>query len=119
MMGKDSDFSLPIEEIKAKMKENPQLYKEDLGERDIDDLGEADFDFQGWLIPQLSLRRILTEIGFKIDTETNRLYISNDSPILDTYPNIILDDGMGYGHNIGKVNEVVINKDDKIEFWSL
>ena len=47
------------------------------------------------MIPNLTLRQILEQIGFVVDEETNRLYINNNNSILDRCPNVIEDDGMG------------------------
>ena len=39
-----------IDEVKKEMLRNPSSFKNELGERKIEDLTELDFDFQGWLI---------------------------------------------------------------------
>lgn len=104
-----------IDEIKKEMLQNPSFFKNDLGERKIEDLTELDFDFQGWLIPNLTLRQILEQIGFVVDKETNRLYIDNNNSILDKCPNVIEDDGMGYGSITRKITH--IEKMENINIW--
>lgn len=104
-----------IEEIKKDMLKNPSLFKDELGDRNINDLTEFDFDFQGWLIPNLTLRQILEKIGFILDKETNRLYINNNDSILDRCPNVIEDDGMGYGAKTKKITH--IEKMENINIW--
>lgn len=81
-----------------------------LGDRKVEDLTERDFDFQGWLIPHINLRRVLEELGFKVDKKKNILYIENNSKLLDVYPSVLEDDGMGYGVNERKVSEVTYDK---------
>lgn len=107
-----------LEEIKKKMLEHPEYYLDELGERKIEDLTVNDFDFQGWLIPNIRLRQGLLNLGFKLDKKTNRLYISNDNPILDKVPKIYQDDGMGYGANNGNMTECHIDKNNgEVRFW--
>ena len=43
-----------------------------LGNRKIEDLTETDFDFQGFLIPHITLRKGFADIGFKEYKENNR-----------------------------------------------
>lgn len=56
---------------------------------------EVSEDFQGWPVKIKTLREILTEIGFKEKDGVFGIDISND--ILDAYPRLLTDDGMGYG----------------------
>lgn len=104
-----------IDEMKKEMLKNPSIFKDELGERKIEDLTELDFDFQGWLIPNLTLRQILEKIGFKLDKDTNRLFIENDNSFLDKCPNVIEDDGMGYGAVNRKIT--LIDKNENINIW--
>ena len=52
-------------------------------------------DFQGWPVNAMTLREILKQLGFK-ETEDS-FSISKDSKLLDAYPYLLEDDGMGYG----------------------
>ena len=52
-------------------------------------------DFQGWPIKAMSLKDILLQLGFEEDE--NGLSIKKDNPLLDPYPRLLIDDGMGYG----------------------
>ena len=104
-----------IDDIKKEMLKHPNLFKNELGERKIEELTDFDFDFQGWLIPNLTLRQILEKIGFVYDNETNILYIDNDNTLLDKCPNVIEDDGMGYGAKTRKVTH--IEKNENINIW--
>lgn len=52
-------------------------------------------DFQGWPINAMTLREILKQIGFK--DEDGKMSIESKNPLLDSYPCILTDDGMGYG----------------------
>ena len=52
-------------------------------------------DFQGWPVKIKTLREILDQLGFK---EKDGFYgLPNDSELLDAYPRLLRDDGMGYG----------------------
>lgn len=102
-----------INELKKEMLKNPDIYKNVLGERKIENLTENDFDFQGWLIPNLTLRQILEKLGFKYNE--NQIYIDCNNEILDKCPVILEDDGMGYGAKEFKIIDVE-NKEKTI-FW--
>ena len=107
-----------LEETKAIMSKCPEAYKSELGDRKIEDLTLDDFDFQGFLIPHISLREALENLGFKVDKKTNKFYIDNDSPTLDKYPLILEDNGMGYGANNGKLTDCHFSeKDGEIHLW--
>ena len=55
------------------------------------------YDFQGWPNYKMNLREILKSIGaFEKD---GILGFETDSNILDKYPYMLEDDGMGYGVN--------------------
>ena len=52
-------------------------------------------DFQGWPVKIKTLREILDQLGFK---EKDGFYgLPNDDKLLDAYPRLLEDDGMGYG----------------------
>ena len=107
-----------LEEIKKAMLEHPEYYEDELGDRKIEDLTVNDFDFQGWLIPNIRFRQALLNLGFKFDKKKNILYIDNDNPILDKVPKIYQDDGMGYGANSGNMTESNIDKKTgELRFW--
>lgn len=55
-------------------------------------------DFQGWPVYALTLREILNRLGFEEDTETITLIKGEEANrLLDSYPYLLEDDGMGYG----------------------
>lgn len=100
-----------LKETKKSIAKYPEGYQ--LGDRKIEDLTEADFDFQGFLIPHITLREGLMNIGFKEDKENNRFYIENDNKMLDTYPLILEDDGMGYGAKNRKMADMHISGEER------
>lgn len=100
-----------LKETKKSIIKYPDSYK--LGDRKVEDLTEADFDFQGFLIPHITLREGLMNIGFKEDKKNNRFYIENDNKLLDTYPLILEDNGMGYGARNGKMSGFYLSGDEK------
>jgi hypothetical protein len=53
------------------------------------------YDFQGWPCSIMNLKEILLALGF--EESDGKLSISVDDEILDAYPRILEDDGMGYG----------------------
>ncbi len=64
-------------------------------------------DFQGWPVYALTLREILNRLGFEEDTETITLKKSEEANrLLDSYPQLLEDDGMGYGVNAEYITEV-------------
>jgi hypothetical protein len=63
-------------------------------------------DFQGWPINAMSLMDILKQIGFK-ETKDG-LLISKNNPLLDAYPHLLMDDGMGYGVDPQYITEIDI-----------
>ena len=55
-------------------------------------------DFQGWPVYAMTLREILECLGFEEDSETITLIKSEEANrLLDAYPYLLEDDGMGYG----------------------
>lgn len=108
-----------LKETKKSIAKYPDCYK--LGNRKVEDLTEADFDFQGFLIPHITLREGLMNIGFKEDKKNNRFYIENDNELLNTVPLILQDDGMGYGAINGKMTDFYHSGDkkgnDEIHIW--
>ena len=65
-------------------------------------------DFQGWFVHAMNLREILNSLGFK--EEDGKIFIENTNPLLEAYPIVLQDDGMGYGVN----QEYVIDADKEI-----
>lgn len=61
------------------------------------------YDFQGWPVVKMSLRDILEQLRksgvFAYDVDSATYFIRDDSPVLDIYPTVLEDDGMGYGIN--------------------
>lgn len=56
------------------------------------------FDFQGWPIYAQKFKEILKELGFKDDGE--KVFLTHNEMndvLLESYPKILSDDGMGYG----------------------
>lgn len=105
-----------LEETKRVSSERIELFKEELGDRKVEDLTFNDFDFQGWLIPHITLRKALEYLGFQIDKEKNIIYLNNDNEVLDKYPNIIQEDCMGYGAKSCKLTSANICNGE-IQLW--
>jgi hypothetical protein len=61
-------------------------------------------DSQGWPVFKLSLRDILICLGLR--EEKGKLCIDKNDPILDQYPVVVVDDGMGYGIDENYIIEV-------------
>ena len=58
---------------------------------------EVSEDFQGWPVKIKTLREILGQLGFK---EKDGVFgIDDNDELLDAYPRLLEDDGMGYGVN--------------------
>lgn len=53
------------------------------------------YDFQGWPEYKMNLREILLALGGQQDG--NFIKFASDAPLMDIYPRILLDDGIGYG----------------------
>lgn len=62
------------------------------------------YDFQGWPVYKMTLREILIEMGSL--QENGLIGFKTDDPILDVYPKVLEDDGMGYGVNARYITEV-------------
>ena len=61
-------------------------------------------DSQGWPVNAMNLREILKRLGFK--ENKNSFSISKKNKLLDAYPCLLEDDGMGYGVNAEYITEV-------------
>lgn len=53
------------------------------------------YDFQGWPEYKMNLREVLTALGGKVKGDTISFDLKD--PLMDVYPRILVDDGMGYG----------------------
>lgn len=58
-------------------------------------------DFQGWPIYKMSLREILLDLGAEVIKvgDQSFLALNNEDKLLDAFPRVLEDDGMGYGVN--------------------
>jgi len=72
------------------------------------------FDFQGHPEYKMSLRSILQEFGFRSNDATGKFEISNDDPVLDSFPTRMIDDGMGYCVGKQKIISAKITSDNQI-----
>ena len=76
-------------------------------------------DFQGWPIYKLTIRDIIEQLGFqKIENEGNIYWkIEDNNPILDISPDVLTDDGMGYGVDLKRIIECeqLFDNNGKIE----
>lgn len=62
------------------------------------------YDFQGWPMNALTFKELLNDLGFK-PNENGDIVIPSDSPLLEAYPSVLTDDGMGYGIREGYITE--------------
>ena len=53
------------------------------------------YDFQGWPGYKMNLREVLLGLGGRV--EEGKIVFDLDSPMMEVYPSILEDDGMGYG----------------------
>ena len=53
------------------------------------------YDFQGWPEYKMNLREVLMALGGKVEGDTISFDLKD--PLMDVYPRILMDDGMGYG----------------------
>lgn len=72
-------------------------------------------DFQGWPVEAMTLREILEKLGF-IENQEGAFIQTGDPKILDSYPRVLIDDGMGYGADNSYIVEADtdINKDTEL-----
>lgn len=72
----------------------------------------------GWPVYKRNIREILTSLGAV--EENGRISIDSSNPILDEYPRVLIDDGMGYGVDDSYVVEVDVLEDDgktRVNIW--
>lgn len=62
------------------------------------------YDFQGWPMYAMTLWEILEKLGFK--KEGNKVVGEISEDLLNAYPTLLEDDGMGYGVNRQYIIEV-------------
>ena len=64
-----------------------------------DDRNIIGIDFQGWPVFKMTLREILSDLGAQVINvgEHSYLALNSDDILLDSFPRVLEDDGMGYG----------------------
>ena len=67
------------------------------------------YDFQGWPEYKMNLREILIVLGGKKEGDTISFDLKD--PLMDVYPRILVDDGMGYGVDENVIVSVSFGKD--------
>ena len=70
-----------------------------------------EYDFQGWPIFRMNFREILIALGAK--EEDGKYTFDASSPTMDLYPQVLMDDGMGYGVDESYVCQAFIAPDKK------
>lgn len=78
----------------------------------MDKKNVINFDTQGWPLTQLNIRGIIEKIC-TYDPDTQRYYIDADDKILNLFPRVLEDDGMGYGVNEKRIYEFSIFGDEE------
>ena len=78
-------------------------------------------DFQGWPVYAITLKKLLEELEFK-DIGDNKFELQRPE-LLDCYPLLLEDDGMGYGVRpmfISEVNRLIYeDKDSGLKVFNL
>ena len=69
------------------------------------------YDFQGWPAYKMNLREILLALGGQQDG--NFIKFPSNTPLMDIYPRILVDDGMGYGVDENVIVSVDIDPQDE------
>ena len=69
------------------------------------------YDFQGWSEYKMNLREILLALGGQQDG--NFIKFPSNTPLMDIYPRILVDDGMGYGVDENVIVSVDIDPQDE------
>ena len=69
------------------------------------------YDFQGWPEYKMNLREILLALGGQQDG--NFIKFPSNTPLMDIYPRILVDDGMGYGVDEHVIVSVDIDPQDE------
>ena len=68
------------------------------------------YDFQGWSEYKMNLREVLVALGGKVEGDNISFDLSN--PLMDVYPRILVDDGMGYGVDENVIVSVDVDEDN-------
>ena len=69
------------------------------------------YDFQGWPEYKMNLREILLALGGQ--QAGNFIKFPSNTPLMDIYPRILVDDGMGYGVDENVIVSVDIDPQDE------
>ena len=69
------------------------------------------YDFQGWPEYKMNLREILLALGGQQDG--NFIKFPSNTPLMDIYPRILVNDGMGYGVDENVIVSVDIDPQDE------
>lgn len=72
------------------------------------------FDFQGWPIEKMNMRDIINSIFHPETIEVNGkkyIAIAEDDQALDKFPELLEDDGMGYGVNLQYITDANVSND--------
>lgn len=69
------------------------------------------YDFQGWPEYKMNLREILLALGGQ--QEGDFIKFPSNAPLMDIYPRILVDDGMGYGVDENVIVSVDIDPQNK------
>ena len=83
---------------------------------------EIGIDFQGWPIEAMTLREIIKKLGITYTLDNGDEIIRSDRKhLLDAYPVILEDDGMGYGVNPRYITSVDNNvyQNEDLEVFNL
>lgn len=78
---------------------------------------EISTDFQGWPVKAMTWNEILQAIGIiNEEPKCEEYKVNINNPILNTYPKVLEDDGMGYGVNPRFIvsSDYMIYKDDEL-----
>lgn len=78
---------------------------------------EIAIDFQGWPVKAMTWKETLQAIGILNEEAEHEEYkVNAKNPILDSYPKVLEDDGMGYGINPRFIvsSDCMIYKDDEL-----
>ena len=68
------------------------------------------YDFQGWPEYKMNLREILLALGGQQEGDFK---FPSNAPLMDIYPRILVDDGMGYGVDENVIVSVDIDPQNK------